>query len=89
MCRWLLMTVDRLRFAELLIAQDAISRLLGVRRESITQAVGQLQRDSLIERGRGRIKIIDRVKVETRACECYAAVRGEYDRLLLGSLYST
>jgi CRP-like cAMP-binding protein len=86
MCRWLLMTVDRLRAPELLITQDAVSRLLGVRRESVTQTVGQLQKDSLIERGRGRITIIDRVKLEKRACECYGAVRDEYERLLPGSL---
>jgi CRP-like cAMP-binding protein len=86
MCRWLLMSVDRLRVPELLITQDAVGRLLGVRRESVTQTVGQLQKDSLIERGRGRITIVDRVKLEARVCECYAAVRDEYERLLPGSL---
>jgi CRP-like cAMP-binding protein len=86
MCRWLLMSVDRLRVVELLVTQDAIGRLLGVRRESVTQTVGQLQKDNLIERGRGRIKIVDRVKLEARTCECYAAVRDEYERLLPGSL---
>lgn len=86
MCRWLLMSVDRLRIPELLVTQDAVGRLLGVRRESVTQTVGQLQKDGLIERGRGRITIIDRVKLEKRACECYGAVRDEYERLLPGSL---
>lgn len=86
MCRWLLMSVDRLRVTELLITQDAIGRLLGVRRESVTQAAGQLQKDNLIERSRGRIKILDRVKLEERVCECYAAVRNEYERLLPGCL---
>jgi CRP-like cAMP-binding protein len=82
MCRWMLTTLDRLNVSELLITQEAVGRLLGVRRESVTQAVGQLQKDNLIERGRGRIRILDRVKLEERACECYSAVRDEYDRLM-------
>jgi CRP-like cAMP-binding protein len=86
MCRWMLMSIDRLKVDELLITQEAVGRLLGVRRESVTQAVSQLQKDNLIERSRGRIKILDRVKLEKRACECYAAVRDEYERLLPGSL---
>lgn len=88
MCRWMLMSLDRLKTAELLITQEAVGRLLGVRRESVTQTVSLLQKDDLIERGRGRIKILDRVKLEKRACECYAAVRDEYERLLPGSLNS-
>lgn len=86
MCRWMLMSLDRLKTDELLITQESIGRLLGVRRESVTQVVSLLQKDDLIERGRGRIKILDRVKLEKRACECYAAVRDEYERLLPGSL---
>jgi CRP-like cAMP-binding protein len=86
MCRWMLMSLDRLKTDELLITQESIGRLLGVRRESVTQGVSLLQKDDLIERGRGRIKILDRVKLEKRACECYAAVRDEYERLLPGSL---
>lgn len=89
MCRWMLMSVDRLNTDELLITQEAVGRLLGVRRESVTQTVSLLQKDDLIERGRGRIKILDRVKLEKRACECYAAVRDEYERLLPGNLKST
>lgn len=89
MCRWLLMSVDRLQVTELVITQEAIGRLLGVRRESVTQTVGLLQKDNLIERGRGRIKILDRVKLEARVCECYVAVRDEYERLLPGCLIST
>lgn len=89
MCRWMLMSVDRLNTNELLITQEAVGRLLGVRRESVTQTVSLLQKDDLIERGRGRIKILDRVKLEKRACECYAAVRDEYERLLPGNLKST
>jgi len=88
MCRWLLMSIDRLKVDELLITQEAIGRLLGVRRESVTQTMGRLQKDNLIGRGRGRIKILDRVKLEKRACECYAAVRDEYERLLPSSLAS-
>ena len=80
------MSIDRLKADELLITQEAVGRLLGVRRESVTQTVSQLQKDNLIERSRGRIKILDRVKLEKRACECYAAVRDEYERLLPGSL---
>lgn len=86
MCRWMLMSLDRLKTSELLITQESVGRLLGVRRESVTQVVSLLQKDDLIERGRGRIKILDRVKLEKRACECYAAVRDEYERLLPGSL---
>ncbi|MDO8342674.1 MAG: Crp/Fnr family transcriptional regulator [Cellvibrio sp.] len=86
MCRWMLMSLDRLKTDELLITQESVGRLLGVRRESVTQVVSLLQKDNLIERGRGRIKILDRVKLEKRACECYAAVRDEYERLLPGSL---
>ncbi len=88
MCRWMLMSLDRLKTDELLITQEAVGRLLGVRRESVTQVVSLLQKDELIERGRGRIRILDRVKLEKRACECYAAVRDEYERLLPGSLSS-
>jgi CRP-like cAMP-binding protein len=88
MCRWMLMSIDRLKADELLITQEAVGRLLGVRRESVTQTVSQLQKDNLIERSRGRIKILDRVKLEKRACECYAAVRDEYERLLPGSLHT-
>lgn len=82
MCRWLLMSMDRLHGNELVITQQMIGRLLGVRRESVTQTVGQLQKDGLIERGRGRITVVDRPKLEKRACECYAAVKDEYKRLL-------
>lgn len=82
------MSLDRLKTDELLITQEAVGRLLGVRRESVTQTVSLLQKDDLIQRGRGRIKILDRVKLEKRACECYAAVRDEYERLLPGNLKS-
>lgn len=85
MCRWLLMSVDRSFDNELLITQEAIGDLLGVRRESVTQIVGQFQKDGLIESSRGRIKLLDRSKLEKRVCECYAVVVEEYERLLPGS----
>lgn len=84
MCRWLLMTRDRSTSDELTITQEAIGRLLGVRRESVTQVLGLLQKDHLIERTRGRITLLDRNKLEKRVCECYAVVQDEYERLLPG-----
>jgi len=82
MCRWLLMSMDRLNSNTLLITQEALSNLLGVRRESVTQTMGQLLKDGLITRARGRITVIDRPKLELRVCECYGVVRDEYARLL-------
>lgn len=75
------MSVDR-SSNTLLITQEAMSNLLGVRRESVTQTLGQLQKDGLISRARGRITVIDRPKLELRVCECYGVVRDEYERLL-------
>lgn len=83
-CRWLLMSVDRSHGNELLITQEAIGNLLGVRRESVTQIVGQLQTDGMIELSRGRINLLDRPKLEKRVCECYAVVWDEYERLFPG-----
>jgi CRP-like cAMP-binding protein len=82
LCRWLLMSADRLHENKLVITQELISHLLGVRRESITTAVGLLQREGLITCARSLIRITDRPGLETRACECYMTVRHEYDRLL-------
>jgi CRP-like cAMP-binding protein len=82
MCRWLLMALDRTEGNELLITQEAIGKLLGVRRESVTQVLGELKKDQLIERARGRITVTDRKKLEKRVCECYAVVQAEYERLL-------
>ena len=82
LCRWLLMSLDRLHVNELVVTQDMIAYLLGVRRESITQAASKLQKDGLISCRRGHITVIDRPKLEERVCECYAVVKGEYDRLL-------
>jgi CRP-like cAMP-binding protein len=80
--RWLLMSLDRLHENKMLITQGLIARLLGVRRESVTDAAGKLQKDGLITYTRGRITVLDRSKLEERVCECYAAVTKEYARLL-------
>lgn len=82
LCRWLLMSLDRLHKNNLVITQELIASLLGVRRESITQVAGKLQKDGLIEYARGRIIVIDRPRLEERACECYSDVKTEYERLL-------
>jgi len=85
-CRWLLMSMDRLNSNEVVITQEMIGKLLGVRRESITQIVGLLQTSGLIERGRGRITVVNRPNLETRSCECYSVVKAEYARLLPSSV---
>lgn len=82
LCRWLLMSLDRMHDNKLVITQELIARLLGRRRESITAAASQLQKDGLIAYARGRITVVDRPGLEARACECYASVKQEYDRLL-------
>ena len=81
-CRWLLMSVDRLHTDDLHITQEMISNLLGTRRESITEAVRQLQIDGVIATSRGHITVVDRPKLEQRVCECYEVVKLEYVRLL-------
>ncbi|MHB1092612.1 Crp/Fnr family transcriptional regulator [Thiobacillus sp.] len=82
LCRWLLLSFDRLPSNELVVTQEMIANMLGVRRESVTEAAGNVQRAGLIEYTRGRITVIDRPGLEARACECYAVVRKELDRLL-------
>jgi CRP-like cAMP-binding protein len=82
LCRWLLLTLDRLRSNELVMTQDLLSNILGVRRASISDAAGRLQKDGLIRYERGRITVLDRPGLERRSCECYAVVKKEYDRLL-------
>ena len=82
LCRWLLARMDRMPLSELAITQDQIADLLGVRRESVTEAAGALQHAGLIRYSRGRIAVLDRFRLEARACECYAVVKREYDRLL-------
>ncbi len=82
LCRWLLLSLDRLPANELVMTQELIANMLGVRREGVTEAAGKLQEQGLITYRRGRITVIDRKKLEARVCECYAVVRKEYDRLL-------
>ena len=80
--RWLLLTIDRVPSQELVITQELIANLLGVRREGITEAAGNLQRDGVIRYRRGHIAVLDRRALETHACECYAVVKKEMHRLL-------
>ncbi len=82
LCRWLLLSLDRLPSNELVMTQELIANMLGVRREGVTEAAGKLQADGLIHYSRGHIKVLDRSGLEKRVCECYAVVRKEYDRLL-------
>lgn len=82
LCRWLLLTLDRLPSSELTMTQELIANMLGVRREGITEAAGRLQQDGLISYRRGHITVIDRSGLELRVCECYAVVKKEFDRLL-------
>ena len=83
LCRWLLLSLDRLRgSAELAMTQELIANMLGVRREGVTEAALNLQAAGLIRYARGRIKVLDRPGLEQRTCECYAVVKKEYDRLL-------
>ena len=82
LCRWLLLSLDRLLGNELVMTQELIANMLGVRREGVTAAAGKLQADGLIHYSRGHIKVLDRAKLEQRVCECYAVVKKEYDRLL-------
>lgn len=82
LCRWLLLTIDRSPADELMLTHELIASMLGVRREGVTDAAGKLQACGIIQYNRGRIKVLDRPALEARACECYAVVRKEYDRLL-------
>lgn len=82
LCRWLLLSMDRLSGDNLVMTQELIANMLGVRREGVTEAAGQLQRAGLIQYARGRITVLDRPGLERRTCECYAVVKKEYDRLL-------
>jgi CRP-like cAMP-binding protein len=82
LCRWLLLSLDRSQGSELLVTQEVIAGTIGVRREGITEAARQLQRDGLIRYARGHIRILDRPGLERRVCECYATVTKEYSRLL-------
>ncbi len=82
LCRWLLLSLDRLHGSELVMTQEQIANMLGVRREGVTEAAHKLQKNGLIRYSRGRITVLDRPGLEGRACECYAVVKKEYDRLL-------
>jgi CRP-like cAMP-binding protein len=82
LCRWLLLSLDRLRGPELVMTQELIANMLGVRREGVTEGALKLQKAGLIHYTRGRITVLDRKGLEARTCECYAVVKREYDRLL-------
>jgi CRP-like cAMP-binding protein len=82
LCRWLLLSLDRLASSELSMTQELIANMLGVRREGVTEAAGKLQDAGLIHYRRGRITVLDRPRLEARSCECYQVVKTEFDRLL-------
>ncbi len=82
LCRWLLLSLDRLPSNELTMTQELIANMLGVRREGVTEAAGHLQGAGLIHYSRGRITVVDRAGLEARVCECYEVVRKEFRRLL-------
>jgi CRP-like cAMP-binding protein len=82
LCRWLLLSLDRLRGDVLVMTQELIANMLGVRREGVTEGALRLQKVGLIRYARGRITVLDRAGLERRTCECYAVVKKEYDRLL-------
>jgi CRP-like cAMP-binding protein len=82
LCRWLLLSLDRLSSNELKMTQELIANMLGVRREGVTEAAGHLQKDGLIHYSRGRITVLDRPGLEKRVCECYSVVKKEINRLL-------
>src|SRR5262245_26842601 len=82
LCRWLLLSLDRLSSSELNMTQELIANMLGVRREGVTEAAGRLQQAGIIKYSRGHIKVLDRAKLEEKVCECYAVVKAEFDRLL-------
>ena len=82
LCRWLLLSLDRLQGNDLVMTQELIANMLGVRREGVTEAALKLQKVGLIRYARGHISVLDRAGLEQRTCECYAVVKKEYDRLL-------
>ena len=88
LCRWLLLSLDRLPGNELVMTQELIANMLGVRREGVTEAAGKLQKAGLIQYSRGRITVLDRAGLEARTCECYAVVKTEFDRLLPAAIGS-
>ena len=84
LCRWLLLSLDRLDSNQLIMTQELIANMLGVRREGVTEAAGRLQREGLIHYQRGKITVEDRPRLEKRVCECYGVVKRECDRLFAG-----
>ena len=86
LCRWLLLSLDRLDSNELVMTQELIANMLGVRREGVTEAAGHLQDAGLIQYRRGHITVLERARLQARSCECYAVVKKEYDRLLPGTM---
>jgi len=84
--RWLLLSLDRLQGNELVMTQELIANMLGVRREGVTEGASKLQKAGLIKYARGHINVLDRQGLERRSCECYAVVKKEYDRLLPAKL---
>lgn len=82
LCRWLLLSLDRLACNQLTMTQELMANMLGVRREGVTEAAGKLQRQGVIEYNRGQIKVLDRPRLERLSCECYSVVKAESDRLL-------
>ncbi len=82
LCRWMLLSLDRLRGSELVMTQQLIANMLGVRREGVTESALKLQKAGLIRYSRGHITVLDRAGLERSTCECYAVVKKEYDRLL-------
>lgn len=87
LCRWLLLTLDRLPSNELVITHELVASMLGVRREGVTEAAGKLQNSGFIRYRRGHITVLDRAGLETRVCECYAVVKTEINRLLADVRY--
>jgi CRP-like cAMP-binding protein len=88
LCRWLLLSLDRLQGNQLVMTQELIANMLGVRREGVTEGALKLQRAGLISYARGHITVLDRAGLEERSCECYSVVKKEYDRLLPKQLAS-
>jgi CRP-like cAMP-binding protein len=86
LCRWLLLSLDRLAGNQLVMTQELIANMLGVRREGVTEGALKLQHAGLISYARGHITVLDRAGLETRSCECYSVVKKEYDRLLPNKL---
>jgi len=82
LCRWLLLSLDRIDSNELQVTQELIASMIGVRREGVTEAAGRLQKLGVIRYSRGKITVLDRARLETLSCECYAVVKAETDRLL-------